>query len=364
MAIMLVSYGCEKVGVPEPVSVDEEPVFVADLDIDGSTVSFSAGKENYFMDASFEQDDAGVLVFVGTLRPKDCVARKCPNSLRIVIRDFEKFDPARFNVDASLTRGQVPFFQAYQSDSVRVKFKNSSVSSNAAFKSQWQFGNGEQAEIPNPVTVFSVDETYRVSLQISSQFGCRSEQVQTIDLSGAGGCYSRLALSENGRKVGVRSNGIRPLSYEWSNGMVDSVAAFDAAVSSANKVISVTVTDAEGCQSSSSIDFSRIMRDQDRCIAHFEYERQGNPMVSDRKNWGKATIQYVDSNEELFRSNVFRQPADASFEILSVEDFVENEKGQRTKKLELAFNCLLWNEDHSKHIRLRGKSVFAVAYPD
>ncbi|MDH3648050.1 MAG: hypothetical protein OEQ53_00110 [Saprospiraceae bacterium] len=362
LLVMLLSWRCEKVSVPEPTSVDETPVFVADLDVGGQTIDLSAGKDDYFMDASFEEDDAGVLIFVGTLRPKACTARLCPRSLRIIIRDFQKFDPANFNVNASLSRGELPFVQAFRNDSVRIKFKDQSLSPNAAFKSTWSFGNGDRAEIPNPISVFAIDELYNVRLQIASQFGCMSEQEQTIDPSGKRGCFARLAFADNGSKVRVRAQGVAPFSYKWNNGSIDSIAAFDVAVASA-KIISVTVTDADGCVSSSSVDLSELKRDNDRCIAHFGYEQQGNPTVHDQENLGKVTIQYIDDQETLFRSNVFRQPADASFQVLSIEDFIDNEKGQKTKKLELAFSCLLWNEDHSQHIRLRGKSVFAIAYP-
>ena len=73
-------------------------------------------------------------------------------------------------------------------------------------------------------------------------------------------------------------------------------------------------------------------------------------------------IQYTDSNGAVYRSDLQQQPNSNSFVITSVEDYENNENGDKTKKLHVSSNCILYNLNGNT-LNFPFEGVIAVAYP-
>ena len=207
-------------------------------------------------------------------------------------------------------------------------------------------------------TVLVRDRDYRITLEIKER-GCSSKQIQTVRIPD-GGCRSRIRVDGDG-VLSVRSTGVPPLQYNWMNQSKDSTFRIVNLNSVQNRNVWVQVTDANGCISESEIGFDPSNR-KSSCIADFEYSAK-RIVNRDHLQLGRVTIDYINENGAFFTSNFLQQPANSFFEILTVEDFEENAAGQPTKKLNMEFLTTLYAPDTDETMQLKGKTIFAVAYP-
>jgi len=73
-------------------------------------------------------------------------------------------------------------------------------------------------------------------------------------------------------------------------------------------------------------------------------------------------IQYINENGKVYRSDLQEQSDDAYFKILSTEEYLNNENGDKTKKLEVEYDCKLFAADGSE-LRVRdGQGIIGIAY--
>lgn len=361
LIIMLIGFSCDKVDVPDPVDVGPiEPVFYTDLDLGNMKINAAAGKDNYVMDASYQIDPGrGTLDLIGFFRPEDCTGRPCNNSLKIILRNHLVYSNATFNVNNFLKKDRYEFAWTVERDSAVVKFKaRQSPTASAALI--WRIGDREIRNREQIEYVVKVDRDYPVSIRTNQQ-ACASRQQQTINLL-TGGCSSVIKI-ENRRAV-VRTTGKPPFKYQWSTGARDSLVILDPVLTNTMKEISVKVIDSENCESEYTLGFSPGTANDRYCETSFTYTRHPRPST-DLLQLGRAMIEYTDDQGTTLRSGGYRQPRDASFEIVEVSDFEENEMGQKTKKIQARITCLLGNPDNpEEEVKLSGTCVFAIAYPD
>lgn len=352
---------CEKVDVPDPTEVPMSgPVFYSDLDLGGLPFSAQAGVDNYLMDATFKRDPlTGTVDLIGYLRPEDCNARSCVNSLKIILRDKKRAN-ASFNIDQMINTSEIEFASTFSRDSALVKFIPSENSVTDATVFTWQIN--DEKEVHNRRSLESTlnrYDDYQVKLNLNHG-SCKSLQIQTVNLSN-GGCKTFIRVSD--RKAAAVCNGKAPFKYKWSNGMLDSIVTLDAFAAN-NNVLSVQVIDSEGCMSEASLGFSPGASDERFCRTDFTYDSRLLELV-DRGQIVRIFVEVSDQSGVIYRSNGFVQPQQAVFKILEVSDFERNERGQKTKKIVAEINCLLSQQDApEKEIKLAGRISFAVAYPE
>ena len=351
--------GCEKVTLPEPV--EEVPIFTSRLSLGDQTLDLAAGRENYELATRFSKDDAGVVTFLGILKPKDCDNNRCPQSLRFAIRDQAIFDPLTFRVDQALKVRSYAYSWNRHRDSVQVALVVDELPPNLSLiPAQWDFGQARVLKQDHRGAILAIDrtQTYRIGYTIT-RGNLLSQQVQTVNLT-EGGC--RCVIATNGKEIGVRAMGEAPFKYEWSTG--DTTQTLIRANASVRK-FEVTVTDANGCVSKAALSPSIASVDvANFSSVSFDIKKQGHVASLDRLRLGQVVIEYIDRKQETFSSQRFSQPEDSYFNITNVSEFEENEAGQRTKKLQIELSCLLFDSSTDKHRPLMGRATIAVAYPD
>ncbi len=354
--ILIVLSGCNKVDIPVPVE-EAVPVFYSDIQIGDLDIDLSAGRGGYVMDADFKRDRQ-VLDLEALIRPESCTDN-CPGSLEIVIRNPDAYDPSTFNIDRAIRKGSYEYAAEYRSDSVRITLHGPENNTNASGNT-WTINNERKTKESQLILNVRYDEPTLVEMRTMTG-SCVSEQLQTIHPA-TGGCATRLIV--DGGRVIPRSNGVAPFKYTWSSGSTDSIAPLPSANDAVTQQLNVHVVDANGCESASSVGLRPGLANDDYCIASFEYKTE-RLFDRDERDYGKVYLRFIDQDGNVFRSNFIQQPSDASFNVSQVEDFEINEKGQRTKKVSLSFECILYKEgDKSAHKKVAGSGVFAFAYPD
>ncbi|NND32670.1 MAG: hypothetical protein HKN76_08775 [Saprospiraceae bacterium] len=359
IVVLLAWWSCNKIDVPEPV--EEEPIFFSDLQAGDENLDFSAGRDNYLMEANFRIDPNNhVLDLVGILRPADCNSRLCSGSIRISLRHNGPYDRTAFNIDdvfSDLTRD---YAWSINRDSARAVFIPK-LSQDAITKVSWTFSDLKEVHNKKEIQrVLNVNQDYLLTLEVG-QRSCLSSQTQTINLT-TGGCKSVIGITN--RRVGVRNSGHAPYKYQWSNGSTDSTVQVSAISATDMRTFAVTVTDRNGCVSSASLGMSPGVANDASCFTDFAYSHRFLEN-EDKLQYGTALIEVVNRDGMILRSDRFKQPADASFRILEVSDFENTDRGFRTKKLKISITSLLANNTNTQEvIKLNGNVVIAVAYPD
>lgn len=77
---------------------------------------------------------------------------------------------------------------------------------------------------------------------------------------------------------------------------------------------------------------------------------------------GNAVIIWVDPQGREWRSDLRKQESISSFRIVRSEAYANNEKGEKTWKMEVEFSCALYLETGGE-IAFKGNATLAVAYP-
>lgn len=77
---------------------------------------------------------------------------------------------------------------------------------------------------------------------------------------------------------------------------------------------------------------------------------------------GSVAIQWIDPDGRSWRSDRSVQESGTYFRILRSEAYFNNEKGQMTQKMEIAYSCRL-SKEGGQEVLFDGTGVVAVAYP-
>ena len=83
--------------------------------------------------------------------------------------------------------------------------------------------------------------------------------------------------------------------------------------------------------------------------------------IPNLKALSTITIILTDVNGNKYSSDLLNQSSGTDFEIVSVEDYKDNELSEKTKKVKIRFNCRVTNGTSSIDIT-NGEAVIAVAY--
>lgn len=363
LLFLFVLTSCKKETYPVSQVVND-PVFYFKGDVAGQPVSFSAGKDNYYMFSSVAQDNNNVYNFLGTLKQNNC--SNCANSLFFQINDYQTSTTnGPTNIDMALKPGVYPFF-VDREDSVRVEFK--STYNKIAASYSWDFGDGQTSTDADPIHIYAKKGKYTITLKIQGQGanGC----VSTISYSTKIGytnssqtSISSTPLSANSIAFSQTSTGVNPLSYFWDFGdgftSTQSNPQHSYAVKGAYPV-KLRVIDALGDTAMANYN-AYTQSDVSSCAANFKIVNVTPIGNQTRLGLSTATIKWVDASGKLFTSSDLLQPDSSSFEILSVEDYEVNENNLRTKKIKVKIKCTVYNGQESIRID-NAEAVIAVAY--
>lgn len=364
--IILCTMGCKK---EYPVSSVGTPVFYFNGTVNGSNENLQAGVNSYYMYSSFSQDSNLVYNFFAELKQTNCP--NCANKIKFQINDFTTSTPnGSAQINTSL---QIGYYALQMIDSMQsgapteylVAFSAVPVLSDSIISYSWNFGDGTISLLANPTHTYSHPGNYDVCLTISYSSGCTSNSCNHISVGlSASTCTAMIidtAFSGNIISFSGYGSG-NSVSYLWDFGdgttstlNTDFVQHTYANAGIYNVCLQITDDSnciANICKNVTTLNFGG-------CLTNFDFIVQGtNPNPLSLSN---IIITWTDNSGIEYASNTGLQPGDSYFQIISVEDYSNNENNQPTKKLHVKFKCLLFNGGNSIPIT-NGDAVIAVSY--
>ncbi|MES2679553.1 MAG: PKD domain-containing protein [Bacteroidota bacterium] len=356
-------FSCKKKNYPVSAA-ENEVVFYFKGDVNSNPVSFAAGNDDYYMYSAYGQDVNGVYNFLGDLRKVNCSS--CP-ALRIKINDFRvSSSGAGAVIDSSLQKGFYPFIAGDKSP-YSVEFASSYNRPAAGF--QWDFGDGNTSTQANPTHTYAKSGTYNVCLSVTGANSCVSTICNEQKIGPLSNSARTFITAAN---LGVKTIqfsqipvGFTPVSYLWDFGDGTPRSSLSAPSHSYTNhgayPVTLQVTDANNKVITARYNVV-TMNDASSCATNYSVASVSTVTNSPAYlNLKGVEISWVDASGTVYTSNSSLQPSSNYFEILSVENYENNENQQKTKKIHVRFRATVYYGTQSMLID-NAEAVFAVAY--
>ncbi len=348
---------------PIPPDIPGEPVFTAQFQFDAEQQTLSAGVDSLYLFTAYRNAPGALLVLSGAFAPVDCPDGDCPGSLTFELRNDRT--GTTVSPDTVFAVGSRAYFNAapQATDSiVRITFATPDTLEYQLF--QWQIDNGSPFTGKSVTREFPDNAPHAVTLRGFRNGALKSVVTRTIAPNSMQPVYPAVGItvfdsSATGPYLLIANTfGIPVVSFDWNTG--DTTQQIEA--SQLNASYGVTTQNLAGDTAFAQITLSPIMSPGK--TADFNFSVQNITSQPDTLQPGSVTIRWVDENGAVWESQRGQQTPAAYFQILSSEPYEWNENGQKTRKMNVSFSCMLFNSDNPLVSRpVTGTAVIAVAYP-
>lgn len=364
LLFVLLWSACSKDTLPPDGS--EEPVFVAQFQVEADAYSYSAGKDSLYLftNHKYVPDAVNVVICTGAFALSDCPGAYCPGSLTFEFRNT--MDGAVVSPDTSFAAGNRSFFYTDPptGDTLR-RITFSTPDTIDYFSFQWVIDGGAPATGKSVIKEYTNTNPHTVTLRAFRNGALGSVVSRTIVPDTVDNTYPAVSITVSDSAMGgpyllfANTLGTPVESFTWNTGDT----AQQIIASQLNTSYAVSVKNAAGDTAYAQIaPISAITPSSNS--ANFDFRVDNILPPADPLQLGSVLIRWVDENDTVWESFRGAQPVSSYFEILSSENYELNENGQKTRKMEVAFSCLLFNaNNHSESRPINGTAVIAVAYP-
>ncbi len=356
-------WGCKKKKYPDSVT-DPETVFYFKGSVDNSPVSFGAGMDDYFMYSSHRLDSNSIYNFIGHLRPISCNSN-CANSVYLVIRGTKVSGAGSPSLTDSALVPRLYNFASTPVTAYQVQFQ--SIYNKTAASYLWDFGDGSTSTQRDPLHTYARGGNYKVCLTITGTNGCTGSICNTQKIT-TSASVCKTSISTNGTNGNIISfvsitTGLYPYKYFWDfgDGKHDTAAyPTHTYVIPGSYPVSLKVTDAAGNEAFST--FNTITQfDASSCTVNYKVNSITPINTTDPLNRSTIGFNWTDANGVVYSSENIAQPSDSYFQVVSVEDYHDNERGEKTKKVFVKFKCKVSNGSSIRAID-NAEAVLCVSY--
>lgn len=359
--------GCKK-KEPVPPDMEETPVFYCNATLNNFPYTMQAGVNDYYMFSSFYYDSLPTLYsFRGELSALNCV--NCPK-ITFDIRDNAFVTIGNNSNIDSLIPGEYKYWainKGYDT-TISINFHSKPIHLDSVASVLWDFGDGTTSTLPDVEHYYAIPKLYNVCHTIYYKNQCIDQLCYVVDATEDNNCGVDIEYTNSSNVIWgdtVRFKAITSMTstnflWEFGDGKSDTGLTTSHFYGKAG-VYTVKLTStllSATCQATQS---ARVgtPRDFPGCTSNFNYEKNTSLRPS-KKNI--ITLKWVDTLGNVYTTGNTPQPPDAYFRILSIQNYLVNEKNQRTKKIHALFKCNL--SDGNKIITIaNAETVFAVAYP-
>ncbi|MEO1261132.1 MAG: hypothetical protein AAFZ15_20185 [Bacteroidota bacterium] len=393
LLLLLFLVGCNKIELEDPPI--NNPVFSANVAFNnGENIFWEAGIDSFYMYTEYEYGADEIFRFIGRLEKENCTV-DCNESLSIIFRNSVAIPQSEFKIEQAFENPRPPFSSneimvvdtVYEVDTTsvyRIFFDIDTTVTASTGQTFYEWFNGPEivSSEMNPVLDFTNFPNSEFMLKVTELgFGdsCVVWQKQFLSTDPTDRCAVYIQPNYNvdfflESLVAVADSGLDPFNLLWNNGTQQEIntGPFEPGFE-----YSVTLTDNNDCQSSAGFLFNDfvVSSTQAQCSANFDYEIEiitildtvSTTIISapfDSLQFSAVTIIYTDKNGNEFRSDRAGQNPGANFTINNVEEYELNEKGEATQKLEVEFNCQLWDGNLNVKNIISGNAIWGVAHPN
>jgi hypothetical protein len=353
--LMLVS--CREKEPPEE-SVELGPVFMLSGTIDGQPFNAKAGENDYYMSTSFSSDSLDVYEFNSQLKQR---CSSCKRSLNVSLRNYTAgsgCDPDtafQANTDHPFysSGGAVTHAAGY-----RVYFK-SEYETQGVVSHYWDFGDGTFSSQKNPMKEYEPG-IYHVTYTATFSSGCSSSLSYPLNLSAhlagrnnQGFGYTYL---DSNRIMLFCNKSQDKIIWDLGQGQFSSQSQVILQLDGGVRLVSFKRITPEG----DTIVQRKNIASENYLLCNANFTHFALPKA-DELMLSAVTVEWTDAGGTTYSSRKVKQDA-ASFRILSSSPYLRNEKGQKTRKLNVAFDCLLSNGSQTIEIKNMTGTI-ALAFP-
>jgi hypothetical protein len=350
---------CKKMPLP-PENTTNEPVFYSHFIMDEKAVDIDASR-GYYMNAAYSQDANGVYVYSGEMKQTGSPATGYSIEFRIN-DDSVSAMGAAMKPDRALMIGKHEFNDG--SLPPLGYYGNFKAAGSSTWDYEW-YNNGVLTSTVATLNSFFIAGSQTVSLKAASQTATADVLQNTYQV---------------GNNLQVNVSAVRPspdfsfvftptstvfngLSYFWQYGDGTSESSGGPThmytVSVGNYYKMVTLTTNAGGQTCVTNYQVPLFYDLNR--VHSNFTSTFTP-VQNSMGLGAASIVITDPAGNKYSSSALDQTSGTKFEIVSVEDYHDNEAGDKIKKVKIKFSCKLKAANGFIKEVPAGEAVVAVAY--
>jgi hypothetical protein len=375
--LVVLLFQCKKLELPEPV--DQEPVFTVAAELGGNMLSLAAGEEGYRLQASHETDSTGLTLYTATFEPLEC----CGQELKFIIRGLDRQSPmpnSAIRIDSYdyYTPLMDSSFATY---TVNFESEVGSTEDIAPYAYFWDLGDGTSETVANPVHEYEDLSPRTVRLEVMASNGCMATYEREIDWNtGPADCRIDFDIKGEQQNTIVQADfpdspvGGGDYSDWYWNDHVDS-SFFPLFISpfppdTIAQICLTATSDSQMCRATacegvySKQDSLPFLTEIHSCEAFFTYQLQiDSTIIPAPEQLGTVIIEYTDESGAVYSTALGNQLAGPFFTVTAIEDFEANEQGDATRKLDVSFEALLYDESGAVFAPISGNAVIAVSVP-
>jgi hypothetical protein len=369
--------GCKKVDLDEGPS--GYPVFIVDATLDGVNLNLVAGDDDFYMFSEFSKDNSEVYTMTGRFAKDANCDSECDKSLSFSIRSsYVTPSVIDFNFENAILLND-PLLYFSLDDIVEVNgftylFTGELVDSFGIPPFFYTWDIIEVDSLIIPYIGESISHTYfgsedlSVRLKVSTAFGCESYFETIVPNGNNAPSFCNLDIS-----VDYDSLGNLLLSPIFGNPSMDTfIWNNDSTIStpfSINPNSFPNVATLEAFNANCNVEMGICTIDPGALTAAFPQfqvvvqDTTKTEMISVGEQLSAVTIEYQDSTGTY--SSKFIENSNSTFTITKIENYEDNENGEKTKRLTIDYlNCILKKEGSGELKSISGTAEIAVAYPD
>jgi len=351
-----------------PLPEVTEPHFYVKCAVDGQPLDIQAGNEEYYMNSSwFYLDSPAVYVYKGNLAKQTGAGYQ----VTILINDSKiTHTNGSMSPDSALRKGSHLYYDQNTSGLTQeISFTpaRSYVGNGETYN--WTITDGVSMwndSRYSPSHICEVGKTYSVTLNYDDNQGNCSSTLTNVFKAG-----SKLQTTITASKVA-------DLSYKFSYAPLPPYSGgnFSCLWTFPDATTEIILTPTRTFGPGKSLINLKVKDDitNETCTSYYQLDATigGAPPcdanykanflpIQNNRLYASVTILLTDPQGFVYTSQGLVQPASSNFEILSVEEYSANDKGEPTKRLTAKFNCIVKNGN--KEINLTGgEAKIAVAY--
>ncbi len=385
LILIAVSFSaCKRNFIELPEESAAQPIFETQFSINGETVNFVAGVDDYYMHTNYQADNENVLRYLGHFAEEGCQA-DCPSSIQFELRSTQFADETTTTNDLMVKDYEYMDLTAEDADVYQVKLDANIEEENLDSFFWGNLGGNNELKIVNQASYihnYTVDSENRFDpiLRVLSTNGHEYSLSRNVPLNGGITCSADLSMSDNNDgtyTAEVITQNINDATYFWlddnSNGNMIAgtdlfTTSFTAPIDSFLQwSIGLLVFDgiAPECNVGITSTFSQDANGNlAYASANYDHEVLAKIENGSRYGFSQFVIQYTDENGTTYRSDLGPQSALSYLKVTSIEDYISNENSQATKKLDIQYQCNVYTETGLSLRVVDGTGTIAVAYPN
>ena len=377
--------GCKKVDLEPPVSTDSV-FFTENIFIDGEALDWTAGDNNLYMFTEYSIDNQGLHTLTGRFASDSGCQIDCEKSLTFSLRS-NYVDPNSFLIEQAIDLGEMPFFRQGGNSFVGYNYSFSAELVDSIFNTTpdsffWTISDSIDTvttieATPNFESIGSNDVNVRVDISHNAPNSCISYIEKTIFAGGNDNCNLQIQVDPPNNPVGgvytvIPSFGSGPVfgsTFTWTPpnifGPSDTIQVDPLLIDSIGGAIGLLAENPNlGCSTELEICIGSFMGQSISSFGVPKINFSVEEIVdSIGAQLGTAIIEYQDGNE-VYSTKYGDNPAPNYFVVNSIEDYENNENGEKTKRLNVSFETKLWHENGIEFKTISGSAFIGIAYPD